>query len=269
MNFVAVGIKCSDHAGGPAKTHAQHRPAARMKRAATQKPMSLRNGIAPVTRVLIALNVLIYLVQLGAGAGVESNSGWIFEHGALVARAQYESGAAAGIAHGDWWRLLTSAFLHIGPFLLLMNMYVLWAIGSMVESTIGGRRYAALYLVSGLAGSSGALIASPNSVTVGASGAIFGIMGAMLVLQYLATGSFTGQVLTMILINVALTFAISGISIGGHIGGLIGGVVAGAAMARFGRGHMAYGKLGVVGLASLAAIGVIAVLVSYVKIGLL
>lgn len=278
MHFGAVGIKCPDHAGGPAKTHAQHRPAARMKRAATQRPMSLRNGIAPVTRLLIAINVLIYLAELATGAGFNGDSGWIFNHFSLMRDYAYCGGgicypngslASAGVAHGEWWRLITSAFLHFGPLHLGMNMLGLWWLGASLEEAIGSRRYAMLYVVAGLAGAAGALVATPNQITVGASGAIFGIMGATLVLQYLATGSFAGPALTLIIVNVAFSFAVSNISIGGHIGGLIGGVVAGGAMARFGRGHMAYGKLGIVGFASLTAIGLIAVLVAYVKIGLL
>ena len=268
MNFGPVGIKCPDHAGGPAKTHPQHRPGARA-RVTASRPLSLRHGTAPVTRLLVASMVLIYLVQLGGGAGVSANSGWIFEHFSLISRAQYGDGTLAGVANGEWWRLITAAFLHLGPIHLGMNMLALWWLGGPLEEAIGSRRYAMLYVVSGLAGSAGALIASPNSLTVGASGAIFGIMGAMVVLQYQATGSIAGPALTLIVINVAFSFAIAGISIGGHIGGLVGGVLGGFALSRFGRGHIAYGRLGFVGVAALVAIGVASVLIAYVKIGLL
>ncbi len=267
MNFGPVGIKCPDHAGGPAKTHPQHRPGARA-RVTASRPLSLRHGTAPVTRLLVVSMVLIYLVQLGGGAGVSANSGWIFEHLSLFS-GHYSDGTPAGVANGDWWRLITAAFLHLGPIHLGMNMLALWWLGGPLEEAIGSRRYAMLYVVSGLAGSAGALIANPNSLTVGASGAIFGIMGAMVVLQYQATGSIAGPALTLIVINVAFSFAISNISIGGHIGGLIGGILGGAALSRFGRGHMAYGRLGLVGVAALVAIGVASVLIAYAKIGLL
>lgn len=268
MSFAPVGIKCPDHAGGPAKTHPQHRPVARA-RVTASRPMSLRRGTAPVTRLLVAIIVLIYLAQLGGGAGVSANSGWMFEHLSLISRARYADGTLAGVANGEWWRLITAAFLHLGPIHLGMNMLALWWLGGPLEEAIGSRRYAMLYAVSGLAGSAGALIANPNSLTVGASGAIFGIMGAMLVLQYQATGSIAGPALTLIVINVAFSFAISNISIGGHIGGLAGGVLGGFALSHFGRGHIAYGRLGLVGVAALAAIGVASVLIAYVKIGTL
>jgi membrane associated rhomboid family serine protease len=217
----------------------------------------------------VALNVLIYLVELGSGASISANSGWIFEHGSLVSRAVYADNSPAGVANGEWWRLITAAFLHLGPIHLGMNMLGLWWLGAPLESAIGSRRYGMLYIVSGLAGSAGALIANPNSITVGASGAIFGILGAMLVLQYQATGSFAGPALTLIIINIAFTFAVANISIGGHLGGLAGGVLGGLALSRFGRGHMAYGRLGLVGIAALAAIGIASVLIAYIKIGLL
>ena len=267
MSFGPVGIKCPDHAGGPAKTHPQHRPAARA-RVTVSRPLNLRSGVAPVTRLLVAVNVLIYLAELGGGAGVNANSGWMFEHLALFS-GHYSDGTPAGVANGEWWRLISAAFLHLGPIHLAMNMLALWWLGGPLEEAIGSRRYAMLYAVSGLAGSAGALIANPNSLTVGASGAIFGIMGAMVVLQYQATGSIAGPALTLIVINVAFSFAISNISIGGHIGGLVGGVLGGFALSRFGRGHMAYGRLGLVGVAALVAIGVASVLIAYMKIGLL
>jgi membrane associated rhomboid family serine protease len=139
-------------------------------------------------------------------------------------------------------------------------------LGAPVERYIGSARYLALYLVSGLAGSAGALITTPTGVTVGASGAIFGILGALLIIEYQQTGSIAGQAFTLILINLAFSFTFSGISIGGHIGGLIGGILAMLAMSRFGRGHAAYGRPGLVGWAGLIAVGVISVVVAYSKV---
>lgn len=279
MVFAPVGIKCPDHAGGPGKVHASHRGPAQMRRIAIQRPMGLRRGMAPVTRFLVVFNILVYLVELGSGAGFNADSGWIFNHFALLRDAAYcsEFGlcraspdlAGAGLMHGEWWRLITSAFLHYGLIHLIFNMLALWWIGGPLEEAIGSRRYVLLYLVSGLAGSAGAIIASPNGVTVGASGAIFGVMGALLVLQYQATGTFGGPALTLIVINLALSFTGGGISIGGHIGGLIGGAAAGLALSRFGKGHMAYGRIGLVGYGALVAIGIASVLVAYGKIGLL
>jgi membrane associated rhomboid family serine protease len=128
-----------------------------------------------------------------------------------------------GVTEGEWWRLITAAFLHYGILHLGMNMLVLWIIGPPLEEYFGHARYLLVYLVAGLAGSAGALIWSPNALTVGASGAIWGIMGAALVLEGRKIYVFGGQAMGLVVFNLAITFLIPGISIGGHIGGLIGG----------------------------------------------
>src|SRR5438552_3585526 len=104
-----------------------------------------------------------------------------------------------------------------------------------VERYLGRFRYLLVYLVSGLAGSAGALLVTPNSPTVGASGAIFGIMGAALVLERQGAYVLGGQAIGIILINLVFSFTFAGISIGGHIGGLIGGALCMLALTRFGR----------------------------------
>jgi membrane associated rhomboid family serine protease len=104
-----------------------------------------------------------------------------------------------------------------------MNMLVLWFIGPALEEYFGHWRYLLVYVVSGLAGSAGALIWSPNTLTVGASGAIWGLMGAALVLEARKIWVFGGQAMGLVVFNLLITFLIPGISIGGHIGGLIGG----------------------------------------------
>jgi membrane associated rhomboid family serine protease len=124
-------------------------------------------------------------------------------------------------------------FLHGGVLHIAFNMFALWWLGSIVEQLIGPVRFLLVYLASGLAGSAGALLlTNPNVPTVGASGAIFGILGALLILEFMQTGSLAGQAMTMIVINLALTAAIPGISIGGHLGGLVGGIVGTFALAK-------------------------------------
>src|ERR1051326_756975 len=162
----------------------------------------------------------------------------------------------------DWWRLITAAFLHANLLHIGLNMLAVGWLGAPVERFIGHARYLALYLVSGLAGSAGALIATPTGLTVGASGAIFGILGALLIIEYQATGSLAGQAFTLIVINLAFSFTVSGISVGGHIGGLVGGIAAMLALSRFGRGHVAYGRPGLVGIAALIAVGALRVAVA-------
>src|SRR4051794_7519030 len=127
---------------------------------------------------------------------------------------------------GDYWRLITSGFLHAGPIHILFNMYLLWILGNMLEPALGSRRFGALYLTALLAGACGALVVDPNSATVGASGAVFGLMGAAAVeLRSRGINPFKTDIGLLIVVNLILSFAISHISVGGHIGGLIGGVL--------------------------------------------
>src|SRR5205809_7901586 len=107
MVFAPVGIRCPDHASATRTTGVR---APRRVRAP-----ALAAGEGVVTKALIAVNVGIYLIQLGMGAPLSANRGWIYEHGALVANAIYGDGTPAGVGQGEWWRLMTSAFLHYGP----------------------------------------------------------------------------------------------------------------------------------------------------------
>jgi membrane associated rhomboid family serine protease len=222
---------------------------------------------AIVTRILVALNVIIYLITVAQGFGLNNPGGSLFNNWALFGgRVVIDGHLFGGVAGGDWWRLITSAFLHGSLIHIAFNMLALWWLGAPVEMVLGRVRYLGLYLVSGLAGAAGALVANPNAVTVGASGAIFGLLGAGLILEWQATGSLAGNYLTLIVINLAISFAVPGISIGGHLGGLVGGILATLAFSRFGRGHAAYGKLGLLGAASLVAIGAGSVLIAYLKV---
>jgi membrane associated rhomboid family serine protease len=212
---------------------------------------------AIVTRILVGINIVVYLITVAQGSGLNDPGGSLFYKWALF---------GPSVDHGDWWRLITSAFLHASVIHIAFNMFALWWLGAPVEMALGRVRFIGLYLVSGLAGAAGALVADPNAVTVGASGAIFGLLGAGLILEWQATGSIAGNYLTLILINLAISFAVPGISIGGHVGGLIGGILATLAFARFGRGHAAYGRIGLIGIVSLLAIAVGSVLISYWKV---
>jgi membrane associated rhomboid family serine protease len=209
---------------------------------------------ALVTKTLVGINVGVYLLELALGGQINGTGNEIYRKGVLFGPV---------VANGDWWRLFTSMFLHYGPIHLGLNMLALWWFGAAVEQVLGRGRYLLLYLVSGLAGSAGALLFSPTSLTVGASGAIFGILGAAFVLERQRTYVLGGGALSIIVLNLAFTFFIPGISIGGHLGGLVGGALGVLALSRFGRGHAVYGRPGLVGIAGLIAIGVASVLVSY------
>lgn len=219
MSYAPVGLRCPEHS-----TMGATSTAGRTVRRTTGS-LEARHG-AFVTKGLIALSVLVYAVQLAAGAPVNANAGWIYEHGVLVIRAIDSSGQLVGLAEGEWWRLLTAAFLHYGFVHLFMNMLLLWFIGQALEAYLGHLRFGLLYLVAGLAGSAGALLWTPNAATVGASGAIWGVMGAALVLELRRINVFGGSALTLVVLNLVITFAIPGISKGGHLGGLVGGALA-------------------------------------------
>jgi membrane associated rhomboid family serine protease len=256
MTFGPVGIRCPDHSG---KAQGSRRVVQTVQRRSSRNP-----GI--VTTTLIAINVGIYLLQLAGGAPVNANAGWIYEHGALFIRAIDSSGQVVGLAEGEWYRLLTAAFLHYGPIHLAMNMLALWWIGRPLEDWLGPARYLLLYLVSGLAGSAGALVASPGAITVGASGAIFGILGAAIVLERQGTYVLGGSALTLLIVNIAFTFAVPGISIGGHLGGLAGGALCILAFSQLGRRSAVYGRMDVLSLASIAAVGLLSLAVAYWKV---
>jgi membrane associated rhomboid family serine protease len=248
MTMAPVGIRCPDHSGKP---QGVQRVTKGVRRAAFD------GTAAKVTKALIGINVAVYVAELAQGGGVYGVNSTIYEKGFLY---------APFVAQGDWWRLMTAAFLHYGPFHLLLNMVGLYWFGSLLERRIGSGRFVLLYLVSGLAGSAGALVVSPTSATVGASGAIFGILGAGLVLEQQRDYVFGGSALGVIVANLVLTFAWAGnISVGGHIGGLIGGAAATLALSRFGRGHAAYGRAGLLGVAGIVAVGIVSIAVAYWK----
>jgi membrane associated rhomboid family serine protease len=135
------------------------------------------------------------------------------------------------VANGEVYRLVTGGFLHAGFFHLLVNMYLLWVLGTMIEPAVGRLRYVLIYFVALLAGSFGALLLTPNAPTVGASGAIFGLMGAgVVILRNRGVDPMQSGLPLLIGINLVFSFAVAGISIGGHIGGLVGGALAALAL---------------------------------------
>lgn len=250
MVFAPVGIRCPEHAGGPQGTA---RVTTGVKRAAFEGTGAI------VTKALIAAIVLVFLVNLAQGSTLNQISGSFFEKGALFIQG--------GLDQGEWWRLITTAFLHGSLIHLGMNMVILWIVGAPVEQAIGRGRFLALYVVSGLAGSAGALVLSPDAITVGASGAIYGVLGAALVLERQGSYVLGGQAFGLIAINLIITFALSTyISVGGHLGGLAGGALSMLALSRFGRTHAIYGRPGLIGVLGLVAVGVGSVAVAYYRV---
>ena len=109
MTPAPVGLRCPEHSGKP---QGIRRVTVAAERAATG--VGSRRADA-VTTALIALNVLVYLAELGTGGSQDGTGNWIYEHGVLIANAVYPDGTPAGVANGEWWRLITAAFLHYGP----------------------------------------------------------------------------------------------------------------------------------------------------------
>ncbi len=178
-------------------------------------------GAEPATYVLIALNALAFIAEiLGGGGPVSTGAG-----GSLI-----QDGGLNAVAvnlQGEWWRIITSGFLHAGAFHLLLNMFALYILGSLLEPAVGTPRFVGIYLVSLLAGACGALVLDPNELTVGASGAIFGLMSAAFVMaRHRGLERLASQIGLYVLINLVFTISVPNISIGGHVGGLIGGAVA-------------------------------------------
>ena len=208
-----------------------------------------------VTYVLIAACVLLFIGTVFGGSSFAGGRG-----GGEVFRDLALDGP--DVAAGDYWRLVTSGFLHGGIIHILFNMYILYWLGTMLEPVLGHVRFGALYLASLLAGSFGALLLKPDAYTVGASGAVFGLMGAAFVLQKLrGVDPMASGIGPVILLNLALSFIIPNISIGGHLGGLAGGAAAAYAMERLGTGRrgVATAILVCAGVAIIAIAGSLAV----------
>ncbi len=248
MRFAPVGIRCPEHAG----------EAQGAKRVVQTVQSRSTQNVGWVAKGLVAVNVGIYLLQLALGAPVSGAGGEIFENGVLYGPL---------VAEGEWWRLFTAAFLHYGFIHLAMNMLVLWLFGPTLEAALGSARFLLLYVAAGLAGSAGALLLDPDALTVGASGAIYGLFGAILVLERQGTYVFGGSVIPLLIINFALTFTISSISKGGHVGGFLGGALAILVLSRFGRQSALHARNDVLGYAGLVAIGVASVAVAVWQVG--
>jgi membrane associated rhomboid family serine protease len=204
-----------------------------------------------VTIALIVINVIVFLTE-GNFTFSGGPTGKVYEEGALF--GSLKGLPTLGVAHGQWWRIVTSGFMHENLIHIGFNMYVLYILGQMLEPALGRVKFATIYAVSLLCGSFGALLVTPHSPTVGASGAVFGLMGAAAVeMRARQIPVMQSGVGGLILLNLVISFALPGISWGGHIGGLIGGAVA-MLVLQFGARHRSQA----LALAGCAAIGVVA-----------
>jgi membrane associated rhomboid family serine protease len=190
--------------------------AANVKRAVTVNARTTKSNLSdmPLTKLIIAVNGVVFVyTELLKSKTVTSENLGLF---------------APFVAKGEWYRILTSGFLHFGVFHIAMNMYILFQLGRTFEEQIGRPRFAAMYFAAMAGGSAGALLLEPYGLTGGASGAVFGLAGAAVV-ALKARGVPFGQTQwgPMLAINLVITFTIPGISKGGHLGGLLFGGIAG------------------------------------------
>ncbi|HET8564904.1 MAG TPA: rhomboid family intramembrane serine protease [Solirubrobacterales bacterium] len=219
-----------------------------------RNPTGSRSGFeaAPATYVLIAINVIVFLVEIAQGAGGlfnEQISRFVFDFGLF----------GPSVAEGEWYRLLTSGFLHANVMHIGFNMLLLYFLGRLLEPALGTPRYLVLYFACLLAGSFGALVLEPNSLGIGASGAIFGLAGATFVIaRGRGMDALAGEIGFLIVINLIFSFTFRNISVGAHIGGLIAGVICAFAILAGERGMLGRNRL-VVEIAAMTAIAAIAV----------
>jgi membrane associated rhomboid family serine protease len=209
-------------------------------------------GAEPATYVLIGLNVIAFVAQVMAGGGGAASlegGGELIRDGGL--------NAYAVDVQGEWWRVVTSGFLHAGPLHLLLNMFALYILGSLLEPAVGTARFIGIYVVSLLAGSCGALLLDPNELTVGASGAVFGLMaGGFVMARRRGLEDLASQIGLYVVINLVFTFSVPNISVGGHLGGLAGGALAALVVAWFEQRRMRRplaAELAVLGVLAIAA----------------
>jgi membrane associated rhomboid family serine protease len=177
-----------------------------------------------ITRAIIAINVCLYL-WVTTGTTVLTSIGAINNRELNMALSQYF------IDNGEWYRLISSGFLHYGILHVGMNMFLLWQLGQLLEPALDRGRFVLLYFAAMLGGAVGALLLSPNALTGGASGAVFGLMAAAAVgLQQRGVNPMKTGIGATLVLNLLITFTIPGISVGGHLGGALMGAAVGYAM---------------------------------------
>jgi membrane associated rhomboid family serine protease len=217
MTPTPVGMRCPECARERTKVKSMPRPG--------------RSAAVTVTQALVAINVLVFVAETATGTGLGGVTngayGTLYLKGALY-------GPSLTIAH-QYYRLLTAGFLHDGILHIAFNMWFLWIMGPMLENAIGRLNFTFVYFASLLAGSFGALLFAPDIPSVGASGALFGILGALIVVAYYRRISIWQSGLGLILvINIVFSLTVADVSIGAHLGGLVGGAICGWLVVQFG-----------------------------------
>ncbi|MBO9522321.1 MAG: rhomboid family intramembrane serine protease [Nocardioidaceae bacterium] len=213
-----------------------------------------------VTMILLGINVAVWLAITadgGTGSGLATTLGITPNY-----TFRFDEGGAIlvdGVAHGAWWQVITSVFTHVQVFHIALNMIALYMFGPPLEQILGRVRFLTLYVVSGVTGSAGVMLFSgAYGSTVGASGAIFGLLGAMAVIAFKTGGAYQ-DLLSLLGLNLVITFTIPHISWQGHLGGLLGGVLVALAMVYAPRRGRTLVQLGSAAALLAVAVGLIVV----------
>jgi len=248
MTPTPVGMRCPECASQ--KTRVVRNPSG--------SPQAGFTG-APATYVLIAINVVMYVIEVAAGTG----GFWTIPTGNSVTLDLGLFGPF--VAEGEWYRMVTSGFLHAGLVHIGFNMFLLFMLGRLLEPSLGTPRFVVLYFASLLCGSFGALLLDPNALTVGASGAVFGLFGAgFLLARERGMNTLAGELGLLIVINLVFSFTARNISVGGHLGGLIGGALCAAVLIAGARGmlgpnHRVAEYVAMIAIGAIAFVGGLAV----------
>jgi membrane associated rhomboid family serine protease len=204
-----------------------------------------------VTKIIVGVNVLVFIAVQGNRRGFAP----------LCEGPAYRRLALHGtcVEQGEWYRVVTSGFVHADLLHIAFNMVILYRFGAMLEGALGRARMVGLYFAALMAGSAGALLMEPDAFTVGASGAVYGLVAAAAVgMRQRGIDVWQSGVGPLIAINLVFTFIVPGISIGAHLGGMVGGLVTGALMLRERTTPAAVAR----GLGACAVVAAVAVLVA-------
>ncbi|HET7689088.1 MAG TPA: rhomboid family intramembrane serine protease [Nocardioidaceae bacterium] len=224
MNSASVGFQCPECVSAGKKATRSGR---------TAYGGQLSQDSMRTSQVLVGINAFVWLVIMVTGRG---GSEWLFRLGLIPDVACSEAtifgcvSLQEGVAHGAWWQLVTSMFTHVQFLHLAYNMAALWLLGPRLEVVLGRARFLALYLVSGLVGSTVVYgLSDPNDLTIGASGAVYGLLGGLLVIAHKVRGNVQDLAL-WVAFGFLLTIIIPNISWQAHLGGFVGGTALTAAL---------------------------------------
>lgn len=230
MTPTSVGMRCPECAGQTTKVRTLPRRSPRNPYGASAFVLA-RPSTWSVTGVLIVINVLVFLAEVATGVtltGANYQTSTVYYHGVLF-------GPFMADGHHQYWRLVSGAFLHASIWHITMNMLSLYFVGRALEPAIGRPYFAAIYFTSLLCGSFGALLFDPLSPTLGASGAIFGIFGALIVVAHeRRIPLWQSGLLPILVLNLVFSLTIAGVSLGGHLGGLAAGLATGWLVVKYG-----------------------------------